>query len=345
MWKRRKKPGRLPRNVKALCGLFAFFAFLSVAGAQQGEIPNPSLLESANLSARRPQIPIPTGVNAAPEGFESLKLSPGDLLQMDIFGVPDMSAQLRIDAQGNVSIPLIGSIHIAGSTILQAQNTIAKTLAEAEILRSPQVVLNLLQFSARNISVLGEVQSPGRIQLLAPEPLGNVLAMAGGETVAAGNDIELQHRAPGGATETRHVAYAQGKDPANLQSVLVEPGDTVLVHRAGVIYVVGAVNRPGGYLMVNGGTLNVVQAISLAGGESLQSSTRWAVIVRRKDDGVTQIKIPLGKMEKGEAPPAALQLNDALYVPVSGWKTLVTNGSSILSAAAAASVYATANLP
>jgi polysaccharide export outer membrane protein len=330
----------------ATLGVLLFALFSPGAGvAQQGVAVSPNVLESANLPARHPQAPIPAGISAAPEGFENLRLSPGDLLQMDIFGVSDMSAQLRIDAQGNVSIPLIGSLHIEGNTLLQAQNALAKALADAEILRNPQVVLNLLQFSARNISVMGEVQSPGRIQLLAPASLGTVLALAGGETIAAGNDIEIQHYAANGKADTRRVTYLQGKDPGNLQSVLVEPGDTVLVHRAGIIYVLGAVNRPGGYLMVNGGTLNVVQAISLAGGESLQSSTRWAIIVRRQEDGFTQIKIPLGKMEKGDVTPVALQLNDALYVPVSGWKSLVTNGSSVLSAAAAASVYAIANMP
>jgi len=345
MSKKRDSAAKTRRILLHLRAFLACFAFLPYAAAQQEMAVNPSILESANLSARRPQPPVPMGVNAVPEGFESLKLSPGDLLQMDVFGVPDMSAQLRIDALGNVSIPLIGSISIAGNTVLQAQNAIARKFADAEILRSPQVTLNLLQFSARNISVLGEVQSPGRIQLLVAQPLGSVLAMAGGETVAAGNDIEIQHHGASGETKTRHVPYAQGKDPAILQSEMVEPGDTVLVHRAGVIYVLGAVNRPGGYLMLNGGTLNVVQAISLAGGESLQSSTRWAVIVRRQDNGFKQIKIPLGKMEKGDTAPAALQFNDALYVPASGWKSLVSNGSSILGAAAAASVYATASLP
>jgi polysaccharide biosynthesis/export protein len=344
MPKKRKKSANVRWYLAVLGAVFARLAVVPDTFAQSPAVDQ-SVLESQNLAARRPQAPIPIGINAAPEGFQNLKLSPGDLVQMDVFGVPEMSAQLRIDALGNVFIPLIGSIHIEGNTTLEAQNAIARAFADAEILRSPEVVLNLLQFSARTISVLGEVQSPGRIQLLGPESLGKVLAMAGGETVAAGNDIEIQHRACGGQTQTRHLSYTQNEDSANLQSVTVEPGDTVLVHRAGVIYVLGAVNHPGGYLMINGGTLNAVQAVSLAGGESAQSSTRWAVIVRRQGDSFTRIKIALGKMEKGDAAPAPLQLNDALYVPTSGLKSLVTNGSGILSAAAAASVYATASLP
>jgi polysaccharide biosynthesis/export protein len=295
------------------------------------------------LAARRTQPPIAAGVNPVPEGFENLNLSAGSLLQLDVYGIPEMSAQLRIDAEGNVTIPLIGAVRVAGDSVAQAQGAIAKAFTDREILKDPQVILSVLQFPARNISVLGEVQSPGRIQLLGPEPLGDVLALAGGETIAAGNDIEIQHRSAKGETESHHVEYAQGKDPANLQRTLVEPGDTVLVHRAGIIYVLGAVNRPGGYLMVNGGRLNVVQAISLAGGQTLQSSTCCAIVVRRQGSTFVRIKVPLGRMERGDASPVPLEIDDALYVPTSAWKSFVINGSNVISAAASASIYAAAN--
>jgi polysaccharide export outer membrane protein len=326
-----------------VCLLLAFL--VSAQGAcQQGGAVSANVDENV-LTARRAQLPIAAGVNPVPEGFENFKLSAGSLLQLDIYGISEMSAQLRIGHDGNVTIPLIGAVPVAGDTVAQAQDAIAKAFADREILKDPQVILNVLQFSARNISVLGEVQSPGRIQLLGPEPLGDVLALAGGEAITAGNDIEIQHRNANGETESHHVEYAQGKDPANLQSTLVEPGDTVLVHRTGVIYVLGAVNRPGGYLMVNGGTLNVVQAISLAGGQTLQSSTCCAIVVRRQGDSFMQIKVPLGRMEKGDVPPVPLQLDDALYVPASAWKSFVINGSNVLSAAASASIYAAANNP
>jgi polysaccharide export outer membrane protein len=282
-------------------------------------------------------------VSSVPEGFESLKLAQGFLLEMDIFGVPEMTAQLRIDAQGDVTVPLIGKIHVEGDTVPQAQNAIAKALFDQEILKNPQVTLNILQFTAKNISVLGEVQNPGRVQLLSSQPLGNVLALAGGETIAAGSEIEIQRMTESGELATQHVHYVQGNDPAVLRSVLVSPGDTVLVRRAGVIYVLGAVNRPGGYLMVNGGTLSVVQAVSLAGGTTLQASTKYAVIVRRQEKGFVQFKVPLGKMQTGGATPIELQVNDALYIPASSWKTVLINGQTVLGAAASAAIVGAAN--
>lgn len=302
-------------------------------------------IDESAVRAAQAQTPAPSQVSSVPEGFESLTLAPGFLLQMDVYGVPEMSTQLRIDAEGTVTIPLLGPVAIAGNTVAQARETIAKTFTDREILKDPQVNLNILQYPARNVSVMGEVQTPGRIALLAPEPLGDVLALAGGETVAAGNNIEIQHRDANGTTRSQPIRFVAGGDPAILRSTLVEPGDTVLVHRAGIVYVLGAVNRPGGYLMVNGGSLNVVEAVSLAGGETLQASNHWAVIVRRKDDRIEQIKVRLGKMEKGEASAIALEINDALFVPSSGWKSLVINGTNVLSAAAAASIYAASSHP
>jgi polysaccharide export outer membrane protein len=186
---------------------------------------------------------------------------------------------------------------------------------------------------------MGEVQSPGRIQLLAPTPLGDVLALAGGETIAAGNEIAIQHKTENGELSTRTVRFVQGEDPAPLETAMVEPGDTVNVKRAGVIYVLGAVNRPGGYLMVDRGSLSVIQAVSLAGGTILQASTKWATVVRRQGSGFVEFKVPLGKMETGHAAPIQLQLNDALYIPTSGWKTALINGSNILGAATSAAIY------
>ncbi|HEY6489093.1 MAG: polysaccharide biosynthesis/export family protein [Terracidiphilus sp.] len=307
--------------------------------AQAGMTVNANVEESGAFSARRPQPALQAGLKVVPEGFESLKLAPGFLLQMDVYGAPEMSTELRIDAQGNASLPLIGLVQVAGNTVLQAQDAIAKAYADQEILKNPQVALNVVQYAASTVAVMGEVQSPGRIELLAPESLSDVLALAGGETAIAGNEVEIQHRAAGGET-TRHIRFSQESNRAVWGSSLVEPGDTVLVHRAGIIYVLGAVNRPGGYLMVNGGALNAIQAIALAGGETLQASARWALLVRRQEDGFAQIKVPLKKMEEGEAAPMPLELNDALYVPASNWKSFVLNGSSVLSAAAAASIYA-----
>ncbi|HWT64817.1 MAG TPA: polysaccharide biosynthesis/export family protein [Terracidiphilus sp.] len=311
-----------------------------VSLAQQG---TPAV--TANISdrgeqvQRQPPAANPYGLSPVPEGFEGLRISPGYLLSMSIYGVPEMATELRVDAKGFVTVPLIGGVHIAGDTLPQAQESIAKALDEQEILKKPQVQLDVVQYASTSVSVLGEVHSPGKVQVLAPAPLGDVLALAGGETIAAGKEIEIQHIDADGKATARRVVYQQGKDEAVLRNTIVEPGESVVVQRAGIIYVLGAVNRPGGYLMVDGGALSVVQAVSLAGGTTLQASTKWAVIVRRQGDSYVQFKVQLDKMQTGRATPVQLEWNDALYVPVSSWKAVLVNGSNVISAATSASIY------
>ena len=278
-------------------------------------------------------------VTAVPEDFATVRLAPGYLVQFDVYDVPEMSTTLRVDQAGNIAVPLAGALHVAGHTPTEAQAIIAKALVDGEILKSPQVTLNILQFASDNITVLGEVQAPGRVQLLAPKSLDSVLALAGGETGAAGNDIEIQHTALG-ITKTQHISYAQTTSPAVLHTVLVNPGDTVYVHRAGLIYILGAVNRPGGYLMVHGGTLNVLQAVSLALGTTQFASTGTLRLVRPLENGTyTEIPVRFNEMSRAEIPPLQLQDKDILYVPTSVAKSIFLNGSALIGSATSAAIY------
>lgn len=316
----------------ACVGLLAQQGAAVGAGVEGSDEPEHGALSNATQA-----------IGTVPEGIANLTLIPGALLQMDVYGTPEMSARLRIDAQGEVTVPLIGLVRISGQSVVQAQATIAKALLEHEMLKDPQVNLNLLQYPTRHISVVGEVRTPGAIDLVEQRSLSEVLALAGGITTAAGGEIEVQRANASGQIESQQIALTM--DQRSLGAIAIQPGDTVVVHRAGVIYVLGSVNRPGGYRMVNGGALNVVQAVALAGGEALQASTRWAIIVRQSDRRIEQIRIPLHKMETGELAAAQLQLNDALYIPTSNWKSAMMSGSSVLSAAAAASIYSAANHP
>jgi len=340
MWTKRAKRLLMWGSLAALACMMVAGAAPMMSLAQQGTpAVTANISDRGELVQRQPPAANPYGLSPVPEGFEGLRISPGYLLSMSIYGVPEMTTELRVDAKGFVTIPLIGGVHVAGETLPQAQEVIAKALDEQEILKKPQVQLDVVQYASTSVSVLGEVHSPGKVQVLAPAPLGDVLALAGGETIAAGKEIEIQHIDADGKATARRVVYQQGKDEAVLRKTIVEPGESVVVQRAGIIYVLGAVNRPGGYLMVDGGSLSVVQAVSLAGGTTLQASTKWAVIVRRQGDSYVQFKVQLDKMQTGRATPVQLEWNDALYVPVSSWKAVLVNGSNVISAATSASIY------
>lgn len=119
----------------------------------------------------------------------------------------------------------------------------------------------------------------------------------------------------------------------------VYPGDNVYVRRAGVVYVLGAVTRPGGYVMVDSGKLNIFQALSLAGGTTLDAAKNAMYIVRPHDEVFQTIKVPFNKLAKGPQAELALQGNDVLYVPRSGLRVTLLDGSAIIGAAVSGAIY------
>ena len=309
--------------------------------AQQNTPSVPANLEELQLQRRPASSPANLGPTlAAPEDVSKAELVPGTLLSMDVYGVPEMSGvNLRLDANGDASIPTLGAVHLAGSTVLQAQQTVAKALVQAEMLVAPVVQLTLVQFAAGYVSVLGEVQSPGRFQIIAARNLAEVLALAGGETLAAGSDIEVQRTSATTGQTLQHVSYTPQDDLRVLQNVTVQPGDSVYIRRANVVYVLGAVNKPGGYLMVNGGLLNIYQALSLAGGTTLDAAKNGMYIIRPHDEAFQTIKVPFTKLAGRRPTDLQLQKNDVLYVPRSGLRVTFLDGSAILGAAVGGAMY------
>ena len=277
-------------------------------------------------------------LTAIPDDFADLKLSPGFLLGLEVFDEPQFSSQARIDKEGNISVPLIGAVHVAGMTVAEAEKAVQDKFVKEEILTNPQVSLNVQQYAGGSITVLGEVQSPGRIQLLAPHSLLDVLGMAGGETNTAGATIEVKSA---GSPASKTYEYSRSSNGDSLRDVMIQPGDTVTVGRAGIVYVLGAVNRPGGYVMQEDGKLDVAQALSLAQGTAMQAKTGALRVVRRTADGqVQEIPVSYKDIMTGKATPLVLQAQDIVYVPVSKLKTVFTSTSNIIGQAGSAAIIA-----
>jgi polysaccharide biosynthesis/export protein len=275
-------------------------------------------------------------LTSVPEDFFVLKLAPGFLLAMQVYDVPELTADLRVDANGDITVPTIGVVHVAGKTVPEAQTEIARLLKTNEIIKNPQVTLNIEQYAGQNVSVVGEVHNPGRLELLAPHNLGDVLALVGGETQYAGNQIDIRRQVDGSSKEL-HIHYAQNKKDSSLEEIMVHPGDIITVRRAGIVYVLGGVSRPGGYVMQEDGGLTVTQALSLAYGTILQASIGSIRVIRKGPDGsVTEIPVAFKDTVKGKVPPLQLQAEDVVYVPISKTKTVATSG--ILAATASAAI-------
>jgi len=276
---------------------------------------------------------------AVPEDFSKLKIAPGFLLVVSVYGEPDLSGEFRVGDDGRLILPFVGPLHVAGDTEAVAQQRIQESLISAKILKNPQVTLNVSQYAATSVTVLGEVGTPGRLQLLAPHSLLDVISFVGGETSLAGGEIQVRHEEAGHAVTTSYH-YGRSSNGDSINGVIVHDGDTVIVPRAGIVYVLGAVNRPGGFLMQEDGKLDVAQALSLAMGTSLQAKTGNIRIIRRRPDGTfVEFSTSYKDMTNGKTAPVQLQAQDIVYVPTSKLKTAFTDAQSMLSAAATATIY------
>ena len=278
------------------------------------------------------------GLTVVPEDFAKLTLAPGFMLSLNVLDDLDFTGTFRIDQLGNITVPILGTMYVAGETVAQARLQIRNRLLDSRILNDPQVELTVVEYTAPAVTVLGEVASPGKYPVLAPRKLVDVLALAGGTTITAGNEVQIAHGNQ--SVEPVLVHYSKTTNPKAIEGVMVEPGDTVLVKRAGIVYVLGAVARPGGFVMQEEGTLNVLQAIALAFGTTPLASTSKIFILHRNADGsVVNTGVPYKKMTRGQGPEVQLHAADVLFVPTNTLRALYANTQQLVDAAATSAIY------
>jgi polysaccharide export outer membrane protein len=273
-----------------------------------------------------------------PRDFSEIRIEPGDLLSVNVYDTPELSDGYRVDPTGNLTLPLCGKVKVQGLTATEAARLLETTLRDGQVLVRPQVNVDVQQYAGQYVTVLGEVGSPGRVTVIGPTKLSEVLAQVGGLTPVAGTRIKIRHGVDDAAPETE-APYSRSESNQQTGSILLRPGDTVLVPRAGIVYVLGAVFRPGGYLMQEDGKLNVAEALALSGGTVLQAKTNGLRVIRRNPDGtVLDFALSYDGIAKGSQTPLELQAQDVVYVPMNKLKATLSDATSILSAATSAAI-------
>jgi polysaccharide biosynthesis/export protein len=269
----------------------------------------------------------------------SIKIGPGDLLQITVFDVPEMTQEVRVGANGRAQLALIGDVALAGLTGQEAADTIARELRNRKLLLRPQVNVLVKEYASQGVSVIGEVQHPGIYQVLGSRTLLDVISMAGGLTNVADTRIMVKRR--GGAAEKISAKLkADDPDTSLTNNVQIYPGDLVLVPRAGIVYVLGDVTRPGGFVMQDSGKITLLQALAQAGGASKTASLSKAVLMRKNAEGYVKTKLHVGRIERGEDPDVDLHANDILFVPNNRLKNVISGTQGVASAIGSASIYA-----
>jgi polysaccharide biosynthesis/export protein len=332
------------------------------------------------------------------------RIGPQDLLDINIFEAPELNRTVRVSENGEVSLPLLGGIHVVRLTARELENTLAAKLRE--FLKDPHVSVMVTAIESHPVSVIGEVNKPGVFQVRGSKTLLEMLSMAQGLAPEAGDEVLVMRNAgynrgqeggaqttPAGSTGTGRkdedgIKSGSGSDSngngdgalkknattsveatnnagakqeeeqgggtiaINLRHLLnsrdprfnvpIFAGDIVKVTRAGIVYVVGAVKKPGGFTVKGNEQMSLLKAIALAEGLSSTSSKGHTRIIRTDEGSGKRSEIPveLGKILDGKAPDMNLQAADIVFVPNSTGKTVLFRSTdAIINTASGVAIF------
>jgi polysaccharide export outer membrane protein len=237
-------------------------------------------------------------------------LGPGDELRVEVVGQPDMSGDLRVAADGTLTIPLARAVPVAGLTLDQARDAIIADLSDG-YLRNPQVILDISTFASRQVAVSGGVLQPGAYPLISGlTTVSRVLLEAGGITDPNAPQAQIW-RDTNGTREVIEVDLERLRrgDPAADLPLL--PGDQVYVPLADQVFVDGQVQKPGAIAYRDGMTLTeaIIQA-----GSALGTARLSGVYIMR---GGERMNVNLKRILRGKDEDVPLLPADRIYLPES----------------------------
>lgn len=265
-----------------------------------------------------------------------ISLGPGDLIDVSVFNVPDLATKARVSNSGDVYLPLIDYVHVADLTVDEAQALIEKRLADGGYVRNPHVTIFVDEAESQGVTILGEVAKPGIYPDLGDHKLYQIISLAGGFSPTASHNISIIRKSQ---PQPIHLDLPRNLADDLGDNIDIEPGDTITVPRAPIVYVVGDVGRPSG-LLIDNGSLTVLQALALAGGTNKTAKMSGVRIIRKGPSGMTETRVPLKKMLEAKSPDVPLQADDILFIPVSGGRVLAGRTfDAAMSAASAVTVY------
>ena len=226
-----------------------------------------------------------------------------DVLKVTVWSQPELSGEFTVDAAGGVTLPLIGTVKAAGLPVDQIEREIRDRLADGYVV-NPQVSIGVAQFKSQRVFVVGEVKLPCVVPLTGTLTLVEALTRVGSLTEMAGGDLVVIRPAEGqtvngpvlasdaGARELLRVdvKLLQSKGPTS--NIVLRDGDTVVIPRAEVVYVVGQVNTPGAVAYER--DMSILQVISKANGVNNLGTTKRLKILRVVDGKRTEVKASLG---------------------------------------------------
>jgi len=250
------------------------------------------------------------------------RVGPGDLLELKVFQVDELSQTVRVSEDGSITLPLLGRIVVEGLT---QEGVVQKLtgLLQAKYVKNPQVTIFIKEYKNQQVAVIGAVEKAGSYELVGRKNLLQIISMAGGFSENAADEIFILREAADGATSTVAIdlkdLLVNGNQKLN---VPIEPNDVinVPVDREIRVFVMGRVNKPGAIKAKLSEGVTLLQAIADAGGLA-EGAKESAILITRKDkSGKEQkIRVNLKDIIKGKKKDVVLQEGDVVYVPESFW--------------------------
>jgi len=316
-----------------LAGLFAFV--IVVIQPTQAQTSGPASTTASPLAA-------------APSDYQ---IGSGDVLDITVADAPEFGGKFRVSDSGLIELAGISApIKAEGLTSMELASSIRQALLDAKQMRDPKVTVFIEEFHGRRVTVLGTVAKPGVYPLQRKTTVVEALSLAGGLLPNAGNTVTIVRGAasaestgtPVGSVAILNLSrLITGKDlDANVE---VQNGDIVSVSSSDLIYVVGAVTKPGGFVLPDPSSgMSVVQAVSMAQGFTPIAATHNGLIIRQStsDSARQMVPVDIGQMMSGKLTDVRLAPNDILYIPESGAKkTLKVMGEVAMAAVNGVAIY------
>lgn len=251
----------------------------------------------------------------------SIYINPGDLVTVHIFGSIDYQPTVRVTLDGTIQLPLIGIVSVKGLTTDKAETLIAERLKNAGMYRDPQVTLQITESANGVITVSGEVHAV--LPASSERRLLEVLAAAGGLPTSASHTITIDR--PG---VQQPIVVDLGNDPMHSAQVNIPlyPGDTVIVSRVGVVYMLGEFKTAGVIPIQQNSPLTLLQATTVAGGPLFDGKYQDLRIIRTVNQQRTLVHVDVKRVMLGKDPDPLLQADDIVYLPTSAIKSAIVSG-------------------
>jgi polysaccharide export outer membrane protein len=251
----------------------------------------------------------------------SIYLTPGDLVSVHIFGSLDYNPVVRVSLDETIQLPLIGIVSVKGLTVQQAETLIATKLRTSGMYVDPQVSIQVTESTNGVITVAGEAHAV--IPASSERRLLEVLSAAGGLPPSASHTLTIDR--PG---VEKPIVVDLGNDPLHSREVNIPlyPGDTVILSRVGVVYMLGEFKTPGVIPIQQNSPLTLLQATSVAGGTLYAGKYQDLRIIRTVNSKRTFVQVDVRRVMLGKDPDPILEADDIVFLPTSALKSAIISG-------------------